>query len=447
LLYSSYLGGSGGVPDESGNGIAVDSSGSPYVVGYTGSINFPTKNPLQPTFGGGEFDAFVTKTSVPVETPTTTTLSSSLNPSIYGQAVTFTAVVTSSIGAPPDGETVTFMEGTWILGTGVLSGGSATFTTSALPAGTYSIKAVYGGDSKFLGSKSNAVSQVVNKATTATTLTSSRNPSSFGQSVTFTARVAPQFSGTPTGTVTFLNGATVLAKRALNGNGAAGFSTSKLPPGSNIITAVYGGDSNFDGSTAAPVNQLVLTATTTTLSSSLNPSIYGQAVAFTAVVTSILGSPPDGETVKFMKGATALGTGVLSVGSASFMTSALPGGTNYVKAVYGGDSKLDGSTSNTVSQMVNKATTTTTLTSSLNPSSLGQSVTFTATVKPQFSGTVKGTVTFYDGTTALKTVSLSGGVAKYTTAILTSGSHTMTATYNGNANFIGSSASLTQTVN
>jgi hypothetical protein len=56
-------------------------------------------------------------------------------------------------------------------------------------------------------------------------------------------------------------------------------------------------------------------------------------------------------------------------------------------------------------------------------------------------------LTFYDGTTALKTVSLSGGVAKYTTAILTSGSHTMTATYNGNANFIGSSASLTQTVN
>ena len=80
---------------------------------------------------------------------TTTTLSSSPNPSTYGQAVTFTAVVTSSAGAPPDGETVSFMKGTTVLGTGTLSGGSASFTTSTLPVGTNYIKAVYGGDSNF----------------------------------------------------------------------------------------------------------------------------------------------------------------------------------------------------------------------------------------------------------------------------------------------------------
>jgi hypothetical protein len=74
-------------------------------------------------------------------------------------------------------------------------------------------------------------------------------------------------------------------------------------------------------------------------------------------------------------------------------------------------------------------------------------VTFTATVKPQYSGTVKGSVTFYDGTTALKTVSLSGGVAKFTTSTLTSGAHSITATYNGSTSFDSSSASLTQTVN
>jgi Bacterial Ig-like domain (group 3) len=100
-----------------------------------------------------------------------------------------------------------------------------------------------------------------------------------------------------------------------------------------------------------------------------------------------------------------------------------------------------------VKQVVNKATTTTALASSLNPSNFGQSVTFTASVTPQFSGKVTGTVTFYDGTTALKTVTLSGGVAKFTTSTLTSGAHNIMATYNGNANFIGSSASLTQTVN
>jgi hypothetical protein len=83
-------------------------------------------------------------------TSTTTALSSSLNPSSYGQAVIFTAVVTSSAGAPPDGETVTFKQGSKILGTGALSGGSATFTISTLTTGgTDPIKAVYAGDSNY----------------------------------------------------------------------------------------------------------------------------------------------------------------------------------------------------------------------------------------------------------------------------------------------------------
>src|SRR5271167_2460673 len=69
-------------------------------------------------------------------TKTTTVLSSSPNPSTYGQAVAFTAVVSSSVGAPPDEETVSFMKGKTVLGTGKLSGGSATFTTSTLTGGT-----------------------------------------------------------------------------------------------------------------------------------------------------------------------------------------------------------------------------------------------------------------------------------------------------------------------
>jgi Bacterial Ig-like domain (group 3) len=143
--------------------------------------------------------------------------------------------------------------------------------------------------------------------------------------------------------------------------------------------------------------------TTTTLTPCPNPSTYGQAVTFSAVVTSSLGAPPDGETVTFMKGAMVLGTGTLSGGGASFTASTLPVGTNAIRAVYGGDSKFGYSTSNMVKQVVSKATTTTPLTSSRNPSNFGQSVTFTASVTPQFSGTVKGSVTFYDGATAPKT--------------------------------------------
>jgi hypothetical protein len=440
LVSSTYLGGGG---DDTGLGIAVDSSRDAYVTGWTNSTNFPTKNPIQ-LYNAGYYDAFVAK--IDMGAATTITLSSSPNPSTYGQTVTFTAAVTSGLGAPPDGETVTFKKDTRILGTGTLSGGSASFTTSALPAGTNYIKAVYGGDANLAPSTSKAVSQIVSKATTTTTLTSSLNPSNFGQSVIFTATVTPQFSRTVNGTVTFYDGTTLLKTTSLNG-GAAKFTTSTLASGTHSITATYNGSASFDGSTSAPVNQVVRVATTTTLTSSPNPSTYGQAVTFTATVTSSLGAPPpDGETVSFMKGTTVLGTGALSGGSASFKTSTLAVGTNAIKAVYGGDSNLPGSTSKAVSQVVSKATTTTALASSLNPSNVGQSVTFTASVAPQFSGTVTGTVTFYDGTTALKTVGLSGGVAKYTTSTLSSGSHTITAKYNGNVDFDGSSASLTQAV-
>jgi Bacterial Ig-like domain (group 3) len=94
--------------------------------------------------------------------PTTTTITSSPNPSNPDQAVTFTATVNSAAGAPPDGETVSFIQGKTVLGTGTLSGGSASFTTSTLKAGNHSVTADYSGDSGFAGSKSKAVKQVVN---------------------------------------------------------------------------------------------------------------------------------------------------------------------------------------------------------------------------------------------------------------------------------------------
>jgi Bacterial Ig-like domain (group 3)/Beta-propeller repeat len=245
LVYSTYL---GGIGSESGYGIAVDSAGNAYVTGGTSSTDFPMMNPLQRTYGGGLDDAFVAKVAAP--TATATTLSSSRNPSAFGQSVTFTATVTSSLGAPPDGEAVTFKKGTTVLGTGTLSGGSASFTTSALPVGTDSIKAVYRGDSNFGGSTSKVLKQVVNKATTKTTLASSQNPSNVGQSVTFTATVTPQFSGTVTGTVTFYDGTTALKTAALSG-GVAKFTTSTLTLGSHSITATYNGSISFIGSSAS----------------------------------------------------------------------------------------------------------------------------------------------------------------------------------------------------
>ena len=111
-----------------------------------------------------------------------------------------------------------------------------------------------------------------------------------------------------------------------------------------------------------------------------------------------------------------------------------------------GDTTFATSTSQAVSQVISKASTTTTLVSSQNPSTYGQSVTFTTTVTPQFSGTPTGNVVFKDSTKTLKTVALSGGVASYTASTLAIGTHSITATYNGSSDFITSSAALTQTV-
>ncbi len=196
------------------------------------------------------------------QTKTTTTLSSSLNPSTYGQAVTFTAVVSSDLGAPPNGETVTFMQGETLLGTGGLNGGSAAFTISTLTTGgTDDIDAVYGGDVNFEFSTSKDVFQKVNKGLTTTTLASSLNPANVGQSVTFTSTVSPQYGGTITGNVEFYNGTAHLATAAVSG-GVASYTTTKLPAGTDLITADFNGNNTWDASTSGTVSQTVGTGTT-----------------------------------------------------------------------------------------------------------------------------------------------------------------------------------------
>ena len=380
-------------------------------------------------------DSTSTTVSQTVDKATTSAaLGSSANPSTAGQSVTFTATVTPGSATG----TVTFKDGSTTLGTGSLSGGKATLTTSALTAGGHSITAVYGGDANLTGSTSSAVSQTVNKVANTVTLGSSANPSAPGQSVTFTATVTP---GSPTGTVTFKDGATTLGTGSLSG-GKATLTTAALSNGSHSITAVYGGDATNAGSTSAPVTQAVnKVATATATASDANPSAPGQSVTFTATVTP---SSATG-TVTFFDGATSLGTGTLSGGKATLTTAALSSGTHSITAVYGGDATNAGSTSAALTQTVNKVASTTALGSSLNPALSGQSVTFTATVTPS---SATGTVTFFDGATSLGTGTLSGGEASLTTAALSNGSHSITAVYGGDATNAGSSAAaLTQTVN
>lgn len=282
-------------------------------------------------------------------TPTKTTLTSSLNPSVVGQAVTFTASVASSKGVPPNGETITFYNGTTVLGTAPLSGGAAALITSTLPAGIFMITASYPGDSNFAASVSPAVRQVVNsttKSATTTTLASSLNPSIYGQKVTLTAAVTTVGPLPPTGTVVFTwqnsTETFTIGTASLNSSGIAILTRSNLNADLYPLTAVYKGDANNLGSTSPVLNQTVTQATSAaTISSSLNPSNVGQAVTFTAKITSPTVTPTG--PVTFTAGTTVLGTVQLNGGIATYTTSSLPAGSAVVKVTYAGDSNIKGS--------------------------------------------------------------------------------------------------------
>jgi hypothetical protein len=149
---------------------------------------------------------------------------------------------------------VTFYDGTSALGSVTLAGGTAAYTTSSLSAKEHIIKAAYAGDKKFRPS-GGTVTQIVNKYTTTTTLTSRPNPSNHGQVVTFTATVTSA-GPTPTGKVTFKDGTTVIGSATLSGS-VAKLTDSTLAVGGHPITAQYLGDAASSKSTSAVLNQVV----------------------------------------------------------------------------------------------------------------------------------------------------------------------------------------------
>lgn len=377
---------------------------------------------------------------------TTTTVAASPNPSTFGQTTTITAKVT---GAGATG-TMTFVDGATTLDTMQLDpSGQAAYTSNTLAAGKHTITALYSGDANFLGSRSGAVTLTVNKVASTTTLTSSANPSSPGQMVTFTAAVSGVGSA-PTGTILLKDGSQNLAVVTLDSSGQATYSTSHLSTGSHQMKAAYSGDTNYNASAAPNLTQnVVKTTAVITAFASPAPSVSGQLVTFTATVTAGSGTPTG--TVAFREGKSNLGSGTLnSAGQVSLSTSSLSIGLHTITAIYGGDAYFaSGSTQFT--QQVNaanaKAATTTLLSSSLNPSRVGQAVTFTATVTG-VGGTPTGTLRFKDGKNILGSVPLDpSGTANITITNLLKGSHSITGTYNGDTQFAGSvSALLTQTV-
>ena len=400
---------------------------------------------------------------------TTTTITSSLNPSDFGQRVTFTVGITSGTASLNGTVTITDTfngaQTTLVSGLAVVSSGTsatATYSTSTLPVGQHSIVAAYGNDtnghssSTSIDNGASPLPQIVNEVTT-TTLTSSGSPSTLGASVTFTATVAISGGGgvTPDGTVTFMNGTTVLGTpQALPANGIVTYATAALPLGNNPITAVYSGDATIEvlGSTSAVVTQEVQTTSISAVTSTPNPSDFGQQVTFTATVSpgTTTTVAPTG-TVTFLDNGASIGTGTLSgnPATATFQTSSLAVGTHPITVSYAGDANFSGSTSTVVdSQVVNGSQTTTTVTATPNPGISGVPVAITATISSMANATlVTGTVTFTVGTTTVGPLNVTNGVVT-TKQTLAAGTYQVVATYSGNSNLGGStSSSYTLTIN
>jgi hypothetical protein len=251
-------------------------------------------------------------------------LRSSLNPSVVGNAVTFTGVVPGNCHLPTG--VLTFFDGPTPLGSsGLNPGGAASLTTSALTVGSHNITARYGGDANFDPSVSATLVQVVlatagsASAATTTALTASPNPAGLGEAVNLQATVAAAAS-VAGGTVDFLDGGIAIGKATLNAAGVAVFSTTGLGLGQHVLTAFYEGAGSLDGSVSAPVTEtiiqmsytLALNPATVTMTANGSGSTNVQLTSvggFAGPLTLSIGNLPKNVQSQFTPGVVTLTAG------------------------------------------------------------------------------------------------------------------------------------------
>lgn len=284
---------------------------------------------------------------------TTTTIAVSPNPAAAFSPIALSSM-TQSPYLTPNGSVV-FMAGGVTLATATLDGsGRASAVTTALGAGSYSITADYQATTLFHASSSAPAQETVVGANSLTTLTASPNPAAVGQTVAFAATVrAVQGAVTPSGKVTFLDGAASLGSAALNAKGLAVFNISTLGHGSHAITARYEGSADFNPSSATLTEAVNLIATGLTLTAAPNPANNGQAVTLTATARAMFAGTVAQGVVTFRDGAAILGTATLdSGGVAKWTANSLEVGTHPLQAALAGNSSFAASTSPEVDEVV-----------------------------------------------------------------------------------------------
>jgi hypothetical protein len=333
---------------------------------------------------------------------------------------------------------------------GIAVPGSFTYTPPAgtiLPVGNDPLSATFTPaiTANYTGGTIGTQIQVL-QDTTGTTLTSFPNPSNLNQSVAFTATVTGN-AATPTGPVTFYDagvaiGTGPLAPTGVADTASAVFNITTLLAGQHSITACYIVTTDFGPSCSGPLVQTVLAPSTTTVAGLTTPIYYGQIIGDTAVLT-VNGASTGGNLKVYIDSTLVCTLAVVPGVSMSCPASTGVGynaGNHTFQAVFSGDAQFSGSQTPVYNVQVLPDVTQITVASLLNPSTLGQSVTFQATISGNFASPT-GTVTFYDGATAIGTGALAVtstadiAATSFATSALAVGSHNITVGYAATQNF------------
>lgn len=388
---------------------------------------------------------------------TTTDVSGTPNGSRFGQLVTVTAMVGPEQGGlgTVAGSVQFTLNGVPFNGPVVVDAqGRAILQVNNLPVGNNVIGATFTGTGDF-GDSADQYTQVVVRSDATTTVISTLNPSAQGQAVTFTARVSATAPGglVPNqGTVTFFIDGRAQTPIAIDGQGRASLTRTNLTRGNHTIVAKYNGNGNYNPSpnSATLTQRVVAFATSTVLTRSVSPSVFGQSVAFTARVVGVGGRIPTG-TVTFFVDNVQQGAAVAlnASGVAVKNLANLAIGTRNVVARYNGGADF-GISQAGVTQVVRKANSVASVVSSRNPAAPGTPVTFTAIVAARApgGGVPQGQVVFKVDGTDMAPIALNGqGRASITVADLTEGMHQIMVSYLGSGNYeISTSGVLTQFV-
>ncbi|MFJ6480119.1 Ig-like domain repeat protein, partial [Streptomyces sp. NPDC091682] len=382
----------------------------------------------------------------------TTTVTSAPDPSVFGQAVTFTATVQpENAGDPtPTGSVEFVVDSVPVMTVPLDMSGQAQYVTSDLEVGLHGVEANYSGDAEYDPS-TGADTQEVTLANTTTTLVFDPEPSVCGEAVTATAQVTPvpPGAGTPTGLVSFIvsdDGPVLTTPVDVSGQAQVTF--SGLDVGFHQAAAFYTGDADFNGSNSPLTLHVVNPApVSVTVSVNPDPSVCGETVTLcvtVAPVSSGVGNPSGSVTFTGPGGLNETVT-LDAGGTACVTTTVLETGT--VTAVYGGD-ECYASGTGTFEVTVNQASSIVSVMVEPDPSVCGETVTVCATVAAVApgSGTPTGTVTFTGPGGLNETVTLdAGGTACLTTTVLETG--TVTAVYGGDGCFSASTGTTPVTVN